>query len=314
MEVSSHALTEARVDGVQFDVALLTNLTHDHLDYHGSLEAYAAAKTRLFLAKGLKTAVINVDDAFGRTLVDALASSEVDVVTYSAEGRSADYRAGNIRYEASGFQFLLSSPAGEQQIKTRLSGAFNVANVLGVSASLVAMGVEADRLPALLETLTAPAGRMETVQDPRGVRIVIDYAHTPDALQKVLQSLRVGLSGRLIAVFGCGGDRDRAKRPFMGAAAEAIADIVILTSDNPRFEDPVAILSEIAHGMQNAPYGQMLDRALAIRQAIDLAEAGDVVLVAGKGHEPYQEVEGVRQPFSDRAVVEALVASRGESP
>lgn len=314
MEVSSHALAEARVDAVQFDVALLTNVSRDHLDYHGSLEAYAESKAQLFHTKGLQCAVLNLDDAFGQSLNDKLKASDCTRVTYSAEGRPADYEARKIQHTPEGLQFQIVSPKGERLVQAALRGRFNVSNLLGVAASLEAMGLDFEGIPEVLGALKAPAGRMETLTSPKGVHVVIDYAHTPDALEQVLLALRFGLEGRLIAVFGCGGDRDAGKRAAMGEVAERFADLVILTSDNPRSEDPILIMGAVVSGMQRRPYGQMMDRELAIRQALAIAEPGDVVLVAGKGHEPFQEIKGVRYPFSDRQKVLAVFDELGALP
>jgi len=298
MEVSSHGLVQGRVNGVAFDCALFTNLSHDHLDYHGSMDAYAESKARLFDASGLGAAVLNLDDPFGVRLAQRLAG-RVRVIGYGFGDTTA------VRVD----EYLASKIL--EKIDTGQLGRFNVSNALGVLGCLVAYGVVFRDAVGLLGALPPVPGRMEKIADRP--LVVVDYAHTPDAIEKVLQALRPlaqQRGGRLLAVFGAGGDRDPAKRALMGAVAARLADAVFVTSDNPRNEDPLAIISQIAKGM---PGGHQVepDRARAIEHAMRSAAAADVVLIAGKGHETYQEIAAKRLPFSDAAVVRAVLARRG---
>jgi UDP-N-acetylmuramoyl-L-alanyl-D-glutamate--2,6-diaminopimelate ligase len=293
MEVSSHGLVQGRVNGVAFDCALLTNLTQDHLDYHGNMQAYGEAKAQLFETPGLSSAVINLDDAFGARLAKRLAG-RLRVIGYGSAGKPVvpvdDYL----------FVGLVDG------IDTGQLGAFNRSNALGVLGCLLAYGLPLPDARALLDSLPPVPGRMEKVADEP--LVVVDYAHTPDAIEKVLQALRPMAQkrhGRLMIVFGAGGDRDAAKRPLMGAVARRLADRVLATSDNPRGEDPLKILTQIG-AAESEP-----DRARAIERAILEARGNDIVLIAGKGHEAYQEIAGKRLPFSDAEVARAAVAKRG---
>ena len=302
MEVSSHGLGQGRVGGVAFDVALFTNLSRDHLDYHGTMAAYGAAKAKLFAWPGLKIGVINADDPFGQSLIDTSRSAGRKVLTYGFG--AADVVGTRLTASTSGLAFAVETPWGKGEIHTRLVGAFNAANLLGCLSVLLVSGVGIERAVALLADVEAPPGRMQRLGGEGAPLIVIDYAHTPDALDKVLTSLRpaVATGGELACVFGCGGDRDRGKRPEMGRVAARLADRLIVTSDNPRSEDPSAIASDIVRGIRetgNRRYSIELDRAMAIAHAIGDAKPGDVVLLAGKGHEPYQERTGVRHAFLD---------------
>ncbi|MGH8801192.1 MAG: UDP-N-acetylmuramoyl-L-alanyl-D-glutamate--2,6-diaminopimelate ligase [Casimicrobiaceae bacterium] len=310
MEVSSHGLDQGRVNGVAFKVALFTNLTRDHLDYHGTMEAYAVAKQRLFDWPGLECAIINAGDAFGRELIARLRARHTRVLTYGT--RDADIVALRVDATPAGMAMEIATPSGGGTLTTRIAGAFNVDNLLGVTGVLLASGVPLSNALAALAEVGAPPGRMERLGGGVLPTVVIDYAHTPDALLQVLTALRpaVGIGGALVCVFGCGGDRDRGKRGEMGAIAAAHADRVIVTSDNPRSEDPRAIADDIAAGVP-ADFARItidLDRMHAVTTAIAVAQPGDVVAVAGKGHEPYQEIAGVRRPYSDRAVVAAALA------
>ena len=312
MEVSSHGLDQGRVNGVDFKVALFTNLTRDHLDYHGTMEAYAAAKARLFDWPTLECAVVNAGDAFGRELIAKLRAGRAKVLAYGAPG--ADIVATDVVATPAGMTIAVATPAGKGTIATGLTGAFNVDNLLGVTGVLLASGIAlADALEALAR-VTAPPGRMERLGGGALPTVVIDYAHSPDALQKVLAALRpaLGEHGRLVCVFGCGGDRDRGKRGEMGTIAAHYADRVVVTSDNPRSEDPQAIAQDIVAGIPSAfaALAVDVDRERAVSAAIAAADPGDVVVVAGKGHEPYQEIAGTRRPFSDRAVAAAALAQR----
>ena len=303
MEVSSHALVQGRVDGVAFDVAVLTNLTRDHLDYHGDMAAYAAAKARLFESPGLLAGVINADDAFGAELAQRL-RRRLKIVSY---GRgTADVQATAVAARPTGLRMHVLAAAGEFDLDTQLLGGFNAENVLAVIAVLHTIGHDAPEFLARLAQARAPAGRMECYGgDPKPL-VVIDYAHTPDALEKVLHALREHTRKELWCVFGCGGNRDRGKRPLMGGIAERLADRVIVTDDNPRRESPADIVADIVGGMQTRPE-IIRDRAAAIRHAVASAQRDDVVLVAGKGHEDYQEIDGQRLPFSDRDAVRAAL-------
>jgi UDP-N-acetylmuramoyl-L-alanyl-D-glutamate--2,6-diaminopimelate ligase len=307
MEVSSHALDQGRVDGVHFDVAVFTNLTRDHLDYHGDMQAYGQAKAKLMAWPGLKAAVINIDDAFGRALIGELPAT-TRAIGMSSQGAQGDVRAENILLDGEGLAFDLVLGDARFAVQSPLLGRFNVDNLLAVAATLHALG-EAPRTIALtLAQLQPVPGRMNRLGGLGQPLVVVDYAHTPDALEQALISLRAHVRGRLICVFGCGGERDRGKRAQMAAIAERHADAVIVTDDNPRSEDGDAIVDEILAGFDDA--GAITverDRAAAIATAIRQANQGDSVLIAGKGHEPYQEIAGVRHPFDDtRVATDAL--------
>jgi UDP-N-acetylmuramoyl-L-alanyl-D-glutamate--2,6-diaminopimelate ligase len=313
MEVSSHGLDQGRVNGVAFDVALFTNLSRDHLDYHGTMAAYGAAKTKLFAWPELRVGVVNADDAFGKSIIDLSRSSGRRILTYGFG--AADVVGTRLVATTRGIAFAVETPWGKGEIHTHVIGAFNAANLLGVLAVLLVSGVGIETAVALLARVDPPPGRMQRLGGEGAPLIVIDYAHTPDALDKVLTALRsaVASGGQLVCVFGCGGDRDRGKRPEMGRVAARLADRVIVTSDNPRSEDPGAVASDIVHGIRetgNRRYAIELDRAAAIAQSIAEANAGDVVLLAGKGHEPYQETAGVRRPFLDADHAARALAAR----
>jgi UDP-N-acetylmuramoyl-L-alanyl-D-glutamate--2,6-diaminopimelate ligase len=313
MEVSSHGLDQGRVNGVAFDCALFTNLTHDHLEYHGSMQAYAAAKARLFESDALGCAVLNLDDAFGVQLATRLRARGVRTIGYSlspsgvAPGSVDEFlAAARIAPE----RLELATSWGAAHTAFQPLGRFNVANALGVLGCLVAYGLPFAQALAALAALPPVPGRMQRVGD--APLTVIDYAHSPDALEKVLQALRPvaqARGGRLAVVFGAGGDRDRSKRAPMGAAAARHADRVVLTSDNPRSEDALAILRELQAGVA-APHDVEPDRARAIELAIAQAADADVVLIAGKGHEAWQEIAGRREPFSDADVARDALARR----
>jgi len=308
MEASSHGLVQGRLNGTAIDVALFTNLTRDHLDYHGDMASYAAAKEALFRWPGLRAAVLNADDEASARYAQVLATN-VRCLRYSQSADAlADIRAIRITPSLKGLSLLIEVPDGEFALEVPLLGRFNVSNILAVVGGLLALGVPtADIAMALRFALPVP-GRMESVIGAHPT-VVVDYAHTPDALEKVLQSLREHVSGRLICVFGCGGDRDSGKRPEMGAIATRLADDVIITSDNPRSESPEAIIADIRRGVGEYSVVIEIDRHRAIRQAIHSARANDIVLVAGKGHEDYQEIAGVRHPFSDMQEVRVALAS-----
>ncbi|WP_337054227.1 UDP-N-acetylmuramoyl-L-alanyl-D-glutamate--2,6-diaminopimelate ligase [Pseudoxanthomonas sp. USHLN014] len=313
MEVSSHALVQTRVDAVAFDVAVFTNLTRDHLDYHGTMEGYGAAKARLFQRAGLRAAVVNLDDAFGATLPGKLADG-VQLVGVSALGAAqAAVQARDVVLDASGIGFSLALGDAVHPVRSPLLGRFNVDNLLAVAGVLHATGIAPARIAQVLGQLRPIHGRMNRLGGVDGQPlVVIDYAHTPDALQQALTSLRGHLEGRLICVFGCGGDRDRGKRPQMARIAQQHADAVIVTDDNPRSEDGDAIVADIVAGFDahGARFEVQRDRARAIAHAVSQAQAGDIVLIAGKGHEPYQEVHGVRHAFDDTVQARAALEAR----
>jgi UDP-N-acetylmuramoyl-L-alanyl-D-glutamate--2,6-diaminopimelate ligase len=304
MEVSSHALEQGRVAATAFEVAAFTNLTRDHLDYHGSMEAYGAAKARLFAWNGLKAAVINIDDAFGRQLSGKLSPS-VDAWRLSSSGDAhADIVATDIVTSAEGVAFKLRTPWGERPIRSRLLGRFNVENLLTVIGCLGALGESFERIVHAVEALEPVNGRMNRIGGLHGLPlVVVDYAHTPDALEQALTALRAHCEARLICVFGCGGERDAGKRPQMGEIAERLADVAIVTDDNPRGENGDVIVAQILAGMTRPQKATVLrDREAAIRAALKMAHTGDVVLIAGKGHETYQESAGGKRAFDDMAV------------
>jgi UDP-N-acetylmuramoyl-L-alanyl-D-glutamate--2,6-diaminopimelate ligase len=311
MEVSSHALDQGRVNGVNFRLAVFTNLTRDHLDYHGDMDAYAAAKRRLFTMHGLGAAVINVDDAFGRQLVSSL-PADTRVISYAIDDESADVRAVGIEMHADGLRFLLQTPWGERRIESKLLGYFNVSNLLAVAASLGALDHPFERICLALSGLDPVNGRMSRLGgEAEQPLVVIDYAHTPDALEQALSSLRAHCRGELICVFGCGGERDRGKRPQMAAIAERLADKVIVTDDNPRGEDGEAIVAAIMTGFDHSTTVSIeRDRAKAIQRSIFEARNDDIVLIAGKGHEPYQEIAGTRHVFDDLDVARRALGAR----
>jgi UDP-N-acetylmuramoyl-L-alanyl-D-glutamate--2,6-diaminopimelate ligase len=312
MEVSSHALEQGRVAAMDFAVAAFTNLTRDHLDYHGNMEAYGAAKAKLFAWPDLEAAVINTDDEFGRKLVNKLAPDVKALRLSSAGDVSADIAATDIVTSAEGVAFHLRTPWGSRVLRSRLLGRFNVANLLTVIACLGAIGESFDRIVDAVEALEPVNGRMNRIGGVEGLPlVVVDYAHTPDALEQAITALRAHCAAKLICVFGCGGERDAGKRPQMGDIAERLADIAIVTDDNPRGEDGDAIVSQILAGMKQPQYATVLrDREAAIRAALGMARPGDVVLIAGKGHETYQEGATGKRAFDDMAVARAALEGR----
>ncbi len=312
MEVSSHGLDQGRVNGVAFDVALFTNLTRDHLDYHETMAAYGNAKARLFEFPGLRTAVINVDDAFGTHLAERARARGLRVIGY---GRAAgDVHASAVGFGEGGMSIDVVTPAGTGSLDVAVVGDFNVMNLLGTLGVLLASDVELIDALAVMHELQAPPGRMQRFGGRGLPQVVVDYAHTPDALEKALSALRasVAVGGALWVVFGAGGDRDPGKRPEMGAVAAARADRIVVTSDNPRGEPPADIADAVARGVSDAgKHARIeLDRARAIEAAIAEADLGDVVLIAGKGHEDYQEIAGERHPFSDAEAAARALARR----
>ena len=312
MEVSSHALDQGRVDGVHFDVGVFTNLTRDHLDYHGDMASYGAAKARLFDWPGLRAAAVNLDDAFGRELFAAV-GGKVHAIGFSSRGAAgASVRAEDLHLDGRGIRFMLHAGGQAHPVRSPLLGRFNVDNLLAVAATLFALGMAPALVAETLSQLVPVDGRMNRLGGEAGQPlVVIDYAHTPDALEQALASLRGHTAGRLLCVFGCGGERDTGKRPQMAAIAERLADRVVVTDDNPRREDGDGIVAGILSGFAD-PSRVMVqrDRARAIALAIAEAGADDVVLVAGKGHEPYQEIDGIRHPFDDTEVARDLLRTR----
>jgi len=304
MEVSSHGLHQGRVNSVEFDVAVLTNLSRDHLDYHETMEEYAAAKELLFTWPGLKVSVINADDAFGQRIAGKLNAQAKPLLTYGIS--HGDVRADSLQLHQHGLSMQVSTPQGNAAVNAPVLGRFNAYNVLAVLAALLVLKIDLQEAVAAIAKIKPVQGRMQQFGGNDKPLVVVDYAHTPDALEKVLSTLREQVQGRLICVFGCGGDRDAGKRPLMGCVAAKLADRVIVTSDNPRSEDPVSIIEQVVSGMDTA-YLAEPDRAAAIRQAVQSARSGDIVLLAGKGHEDYQEIAGVRTPFSDAATALAAL-------
>jgi UDP-N-acetylmuramoyl-L-alanyl-D-glutamate--2,6-diaminopimelate ligase len=312
MEVSSHGLALGRVGAVHFDAAVFTNLTRDHLDFHGDMEAYGAAKASLFEREDVRLRVFNVDDPFGAQLAARPEFTECIACSRRVADMPPSSRhvhARDIHFDATGTQFQLASSFGASAISSSLLGEFNVDNVLAVLAVMLGSGIELPLAAQAVRRLRAPSGRLEVFTQPGAPLVVVDYAHTPDALEKALQVLRRHCDGRLIVVFGCGGDRDRGKRPLMGGIAVQLADAVILTDDNPRSESGEAIVTDIVAGTAGAatPLRIVRDRREAIIGAVTGARPGDVVLVAGKGHESVQIVGGEYRPFSDQAVVRAAL-------
>jgi UDP-N-acetylmuramoyl-L-alanyl-D-glutamate--2,6-diaminopimelate ligase len=317
MEVSSHSLALGRVAGTGFDVAVFTNLSQDHLDFHAGMEDYFRAKASLFMPPVI--GVVNTDDKYGRRLA---AEAPVPVTTFSPSGRDeADWRAADVRSGADGSTFRLIGPGGiEADVSVGLAGAFNVANAVGALVALVEAGIRLEDAVAGVAACPGVPGRLERVPAAGlGVTAFVDYSHKPGAVEAVLRSLRPVTQGNLIIVLGCGGDRDRAKRPMMGAAAASLADVAILTSDNPRSEDPLAILAAMLGGVLSVPPAQRArvivepDRAAAIGQAVALAAPGDVIVVAGKGHETGQYVAGAVLPFDDRQVTAEALERQAKS-
>ena len=313
IEATSIGLVEQRLAGTEIDLALFTNFTQDHLDFHGTMEQYWQAKRALFEWPGLRAAVINVDDVQGTALADELRSPPLDLWTYSARG-PARLRADRVRQDGAGLSFDLFEGRALRVVRTCLIGDYNVANLLAVIGGLRALGVELVDAVRACAALTPVPGRMQRIEGGAGApQVVVDYAHTPDALEKALRALQpvaVERGGALWCVFGCGGNRDAAKRPLMGALAAQLAAHVVVTSDNPRLEPPQAILAQIVAGIER--WAEVIEnRAAAIEHAVATAGPHDVILIAGKGHEDYQDIGGVKQPFSDRDHADAALRRRG---
>jgi len=311
MEVSSHALAQERTRGLEWDVAVFTNLTQDHLDYHGTMKNYFEAKTKLFeqLAQQQKkkkpVAVINIDDRYGQQLLQRI-DKKVSVVTFGM-GSSADFRASNYRMEFAGTSYQLDARGKSYLVRVPLIGRFNVANSLAALAAANALGVGLRETVLSLGKSPQVPGRLEIVPAKRQFQVFVDYAHTPDALLNVLKTLRELTPRRLIVVFGCGGNRDREKRPLMGQVVDQNADYAIITSDNPRKEDPDKIIADVEKGFRGNHFEKITDRAQAISRAVEMAQPRDIVLIAGKGHENYQEFADHTVPFEDIQVARRAV-------
>jgi UDP-N-acetylmuramoyl-L-alanyl-D-glutamate--2,6-diaminopimelate ligase len=317
MEVSSHALEQGRVKGCRFRTAVFTNLTQDHLDYHESMDRYAAAKGLFFSRLGnvysaneadRSYAVLNSDDPLAAAYAELTAA---EVVTYGIT-TAADVQASNIRITAQGTSFTVSTFRGDAEVTLQMAGKFNVYNALAAIAAVLLEGAELADIAAGLAAIPGVPGRVESVHEGQDFAVIVDYAHTPDGLENVLQAVRELAERRIICVFGCGGDRDRKKRPLMGLIAATYAEYCIVTSDNPRTEPPERILQDIAKGMANnniqpEKYELIADRRAAIQKAVEMASPGDVVLIAGKGHETYQEINGVKYPFDDRLIAKEAI-------
>ena len=314
MEVSSHALAQSRVSAVEFDAAVFTNLTQDHLDFHGNLERYFEAKARLFTrllpsqTKKRGVAIVNIDDRYGAELCARLAK-ETRVITYGV-GNRADFRASNFKTELAGTSYQLDAQERSFLVRFPLIGKFNIYNSLAALAAATAFGIPLRAAILALATTSPVPGRLQLVPGKRNYQVYVDYAHTDDALHNVLRTLRELNPHRLIVVFGCGGDRDRSKRPLMGRVAEQWSDYAIITSDNPRSESPEAIIREIEQSFKGKNYEVIVDRAEAIKRAVALAEARDIILIAGKGHETYQQFADKTIDFDDAQVARAAIGDR----
>lgn len=317
LEASSHGLHQHRLQGVPITVAVYSNLSRDHLDYHADMDDYAGAKARLFdkaLFPTLTHAIINADDEFSEIFIRQAKQSGLTIWTYSTKNPKADFFAKQISPSLNGVDLVIQTPQGEMTVKSPLLGLFNVANLLASIGASLAMNVSFDEIINNIKHLKGARGRMEQVPSERG-SFIVDYAHTPDALTQVLTSLKAHCTGKLIAVFGCGGDRDKGKRPLMAQAGLALADTVILTADNPRSENPNAILSDMQVGMTCDDHYRTViepDRKRAIELAIKDAGEQDIVVIAGKGHETYQEIQGVRYDFDDVAILGELIGKFGK--
>ena len=309
MEVSSHALDLGRVEGIHFAVGIFTNLTQDHLDYHKTMENYAAAKAKLFSMcdKG----VVNLDDAWSDFMLER---AKCPVLTYSVKSNRGDLAAHDIKYSASGVKFCAVHGATIQPVSLAIPGTFSVYNALGVLACMLQLGISLQDAAEAMATATGVKGRVEVVPTDGDYTILIDYAHTPDALENVLRSMREVTEGRLVALFGCGGDRDRTKRPIMGRIAAELADFVVVTSDNPRTEEPEAIVADILEGMKDSgtPRQVIVNRPAAIEWAIEHHEPGDVIILAGKGHEDYQILGKTKIHMDEREIVADVLKRRRE--
>lgn len=314
MEVSSHGLDQGRVDGLTITGAVFTNLTRDHLDYHGSMEAYGAAKARLFEREDVHFSVINFDDPFGRQLYETL-EGKCDRIRYSRHEPQTELWLKEFQPTDDGFAAVVDGEWGAFDLSVPLMGNFNASNVLAAVATVMTLGASVEQVQQGVKHLIPPPGRLERFCGEGGVRAVVDYAHTPDALANALAALRPHVTGRLICVFGCGGDRDTGKRPEMAKEAENNADLIVVTDDNPRTESPEAIVQDILAGFSSPDLAAVIhDRGEAIRFAVGTAVPGDLVLIAGKGHESWQEIAGKKLPFSDAEQVRQALKLDGGAP
>ncbi|MEJ8777782.1 UDP-N-acetylmuramoyl-L-alanyl-D-glutamate--2,6-diaminopimelate ligase [Pseudogracilibacillus sp. ICA-222130] len=313
MEVSSHALDLGRVYGADFDVALFTNLSQDHLDYHKDMDDYLRAKTLLFTGLGngygnhAKIAILNADDEASKTIAKSTAQP---LMTYGIEN-DADVMATNITYELTKTTFELTTPIGNVTVESRLIGAFNVYNILGAVAVAISQHIPLDVIKEALQSIRGVDGRFEPVIAGQDFGVIVDYAHTDDSLRNVLDTINAFKQRKVYVVVGCGGDRDKTKRPLMAQVAVQHSDVAILTSDNPRTEDPNAILADMTKGLHASNYEVIVNRKEAIERAIQLAEKDDIILIAGKGHETYQEIHGIRHDFDDRVIAKNAIEQRG---
>ena len=314
MEVSSHALVQGRVAHVAFNTAVFANLTHDHLDYHQSMDAYFSAKALLFKMAALESAVINVDDEYGQALTRLLSAQDYQIITYSLENDWADLYAFDVEQNTSGIKFKIKYRSMLAEVQSQLIGRFNISNLLATAAVLLANNIDWENVIRCLELVTPVQGRMQVVENSANLLALVDYAHTPDALKNVLRSCREYIQSRsekntdakLITVFGCGGDRDKAKRPLMASIAEQWSDVCVVTADNPRTESQDFIFNDIAKGFVKNDFVRVDGRAAAIQFAVEQAHSGDVILVAGKGHEEYQLLDGQQRYFSDVECLSSL--------
>jgi UDP-N-acetylmuramoyl-L-alanyl-D-glutamate--2,6-diaminopimelate ligase len=316
MEVSSHALEQGRVAALAFDIAVMTNLSRDHLDYHGTMQAYEAAKAKLFAWPSLSCQVVNLDDDFGRRLAADFALRpatdhiQTRLLSYSLENSDASLFCRQAVFNDDGVRAILVTAQGERTLRSQLLGRFNLSNVLAAVATLLALDYALDEILDVIPQLQGPVGRMQRLGGGAKPLVVVDYAHTPDALEKVLEALRPHAHGKLLCLFGCGGDRDRGKRPLMAEVAERLADRVLVTDDNPRSEDPLRIFDDIRPGFAKpADVEFVAGRGAAIAQLIASAGVNDVIVLAGKGHEDYQEIKGERHDFSDLTEAEKALAA-----
>ncbi len=322
MEVSSHALDQGRVEGVNFSTAVFSNLTHDHLDYHISMDAYFEAKASLFKVQSLQAAVVNIDDKYGQALLRLLSGHEYKLLSYSMESEWADVYANNIRITAVGVSFDIRYKSKKYTIQTQLIGKFNISNLLAVVAVLLANNFKLEDIIQCLSSIKPVRGRMEIVENTQSILALVDYAHTPDALKNVLHAAQeymflqkeINPDAKLITVFGCGGDRDLTKRAVMGKVVETLSDITIVTADNPRSESQAVIAANIIEGFSTDQYVQIDDRKAAIQYAVDHANSGDVIVVAGKGHEDYQLIGDEVLFFSDAECLSSLLRSKAQAP
>lgn len=314
MEVSSHALDLGRVYGCDFDIAVFTNLSQDHLDYHKDMNDYLRAKTLLFSTLGntyehhKKYAILNVDDKSSELIKKSTAQH---ILTYGIDEK-ADVMADNIQFQINGTIFRLKTPHGETKIHSKLMGKFNIYNMLAATSAALALDIPLETIKIALENIESVAGRFEQVNEGQDYAVIVDYAHTPDSLENVLQTIQEFKSGKVYCVVGCGGDRDRTKRPLMARVATKLSDFAIFTSDNPRTEDPKQILNDMIDGLIETNYEVIENRKSAIEYAVNQAKKGDIVLIAGKGHETYQEINGVKYDFDDRIVAKEAILKKGQ--